>query len=386
MRTMRVALGFQLLFVIGLLLLPACSTRLQPPVVSPALVESERQRQKEEALRLYFERGEQVARVASLVAAKNVELCEDQTEPRLGIFWADKRSLPEEYWDAAKRSFGVAEDLRVLAVVPGFPAEAAGVKPGDIVLKINGSEVNSSFGLRIFDLTPKDDHAREMIRKKGMEPVNLEIKRAGETLMFPVKPVTTCSFSVKVEMSDRVNASTDGKNIAVTTGMLRFLKSDDELAIALGHELAHNIMSHATQNRGTAIAGGFLGLLLDVAAAAGGVNTGGVFTQWGSQAGLLMFSQDYEREADYLGLYFAARAGFEVSKAPDLWRRMAVEHPGSIKENFLATHPSSAERAVTLEASVKEINKKVESEEALLPAIKNKNKSWWETEKKARTN
>ena len=375
---MRASTRIQALLLGGVLTLPACGPTFQAPPVSPGLIESERLRQKEEMLKAYFERIEQVARVTNLIAAKNVELCDDQTEPHLGIFWADKKMITEEYWDVAERVFGIGDNLRVLAVVPGFPAEAAGVKPGDVVLKINDSEIVSASAM--FDKTSKSDRAREMLRNAGMEPAVLEITRTGEPVKLTVYPIPACTFSAKVAIKETVNAFADGNTIAVTTGMLRFVKSDDELAVVLGHELAHNILAHPTKGRGSAIAGGFLGLLLDAAAAAGGVNTGGLFSQWGAQAGRLMFSKDYEREADYLGLYFAARAGFDPSRAPDLWRRMAIEHPASIKDNFLATHPSTPERAATLQATVQEINNKLRSETSLLPSRK---VTWQVSDRKA---
>jgi len=346
-------------------MIAGCGPQLQPPRVSPGLVESERQRQKEQYVRLYFERVDQVARITNLLRTKGAELCEDQVEPTMGIFWADRKTLPEDYWDVGERIFGLGEELRVLSVVAGLPAATAGVKPGDIILKINGSEIGSS--IKLFDKTPKGEHAREMLREAGIKPIELEIKRSGEIIKLTIEPTSACGFPVKVVIDDKVNAFADGNNIAVTTGMLRFVKDDDELAVVLGHELAHNTLAHVSKSKGSAIAGGILGLLLDVVAAAGGVNTGGIFSQLGAKAGRLVFSQDYEVEADYLGLYFAARGGFDISKAADMWRRMGIEHPGAIKDNFLSTHPSSPERAVSIEAAVKEVKQKLYSEAPLFP-------------------
>ena len=87
----------------------------------------------------------------------------------------------------------------------------------------------------------------------------------------------------------------------------------------------------------------------------------------GMQAGAIAYAKDFEAEADYLGTYLAARAGFEISDAPLLWRRMAVEHPGSIGRGFMATHPSTPERATALARTVEEIEGKIASGQPLVP-------------------
>jgi Zn-dependent protease with chaperone function len=348
------------------ILLTGCGAQLQPPKVSPALVESERQRQKEQVLKLFFERAEQVSRVSTLLRTKGAELCEDNVEPVLGVFWAEKKSVPEEYWDVSERVFGVGEDLRVLSIVPGLPADAAGIKPGDIVLGINGAEIVSTF--KVFNRVSKVDEAREMLRRAGVKPLSLNIKRAGDAIQVEVKPEAGCSLATKVVIDDRINAYADGKNVAIFTGMLRFVKDEDELAIVLGHELAHNTLDHINRTKTPATVGWILGLILDAAAAAGGVNTGGIFSSLGARAGTAMFSRDYETEADYMGLYFAARGGYEISKASDLWRRMAAEHPGTIKDSFMSTHPSSPERAAVIQATIAELDLKLSAHSPLLPA------------------
>ena len=59
-----------------------------------------------------------------------------------------------------------------------------------------------------------------------------------------------------------------------------------------------------------------------------------------------------------MGLYLAARAGYRIGGAPDFWRRMAVEHPASIRGNMLATHPSPPQRSVMLRRTIDEIENK----------------------------
>ena len=61
------------------------------------------------------------------------------------------------------------------------------------------------------------------------------------------------------------------------------------------------------------------------------------------------FDRDQEREADLYGLIWAHKAGFDITVVSDLWRRMAIEIPESVESGFLSSHPSSAERLLSLE-------------------------------------
>ena len=74
-----------------------------------------------------------------------------------------------------------------------------------------------------------------------------------------------------------------------------------------------------------------------------------------------------DTDADYVGLYLAARAGYEIRTAVDFWRRMAVEPPGSIGESMLSSHPSSPERSAGLEQAVREIEAKRRAGQPLVP-------------------
>jgi predicted Zn-dependent protease len=131
----------------------------------------------------------------------------------------------------------------------------------------------------------------------------------------------------------------------------------------VAHEIAHNTLGHKTKRIGNIL----LGSLLDIAVAATtGANTQGAFGRLGGMA----FSKGFEAEADYVGLYVAARAGYEIADAPNFWRRMAVEHPGNIKKNFSATHPSAPERFTALEETVRQIEKKRQNGELLMPEKK----------------
>ncbi len=110
-----------------------------------------------------------------------------------------------------------------------------------------------------------------------------------------------------------------------------------------------------------------LGAALD----AGVYKATGVYTTAGQKAGLkagyLIFSQDFELESDYVGTYFAARAGYDVSNAVNMWRRMAAIHSTAIHARYNATHPSTAARFVGIEHAFKEVLKKQRAGVNLIP-------------------
>jgi hypothetical protein len=125
-------------------------------------------------------------------------------------------------------------------------------------------------------------------------------------LGLPDPPVA----AVEVAACDAVNAYVSDARIKVCLGMLRFVKSDDELAVVLGHELGH----------------------LPTAAKRGLLGDG--------QIGA-------ERQADIRGLFYAHRAGYDIKGGARVFERMAVELSSGLWE--AGTHPSHAERIVLAE-------------------------------------
>lgn len=165
-----------------------------------------------------------------------------------------------------------------------------------------------------------------------------------------------CFYFFKVESGEELNAYADGKQVVVYSGMLHFMQNDEELATVLAHELAHNLMGHPEATQTNAVAGSLIGIALDAAAGSQGYGTGGRFSQMGANMGVLSYSAPFELEADYVGMYIMARAGFDIAKAPMLWRRMSIENPQGIYNR--TTHPTNAERFVALNKTIKEITSK----------------------------
>ena len=140
-----------------------------------------------------------------------------------------------------------------------------------------------------------------------------------------------------------------GGKVGVHTGLFRIAHTDDELAIVMGHEIAHVIARHGSErmSQGLLVAAG--GVALDVAlkdkesserqawlAAYGLAGTGLV---------ILPYSRLNENEADEIGLRYAARAGYDPRAAIDFWTRMKLESEGKGKPpEWMSTHPSDDTR------------------------------------------
>lgn len=179
------------------------------------------------------------------------------------------------------------------------------------------------------------------------------------------KSTNFCIYEFDLLEGGAVNAYADGKKLYITPAMIDFAKTDEELAIVLAHEYAHNLMEHISSQQGNALLGGLFGAVLDGLATSQGVNTGSEFTKAGAQMAALAYSADFEQEADYVGLYVMEHAGYDISNAPNFWRRMSIENPSSVFTT--TTHPTNPHRFIALEKTVKEIADKKASGIALLP-------------------
>ena len=175
-----------------------------------------------------------------------------------------------------------------------------------------------------------------------------------------------CNFPFALDKDDApLNAYTDGKMVVVAPAMMKFAYTDTQLATVLSHEYAHAIMGHPGKTSQNAAVGGLLGMAVDSIAQSQGFGTGGTFSKIGQQGAVLRYSQDFEREADYIGLYVMARAGYEYKDAAAFWRRMATLNPDGIYS--ASTHPTTAERYLLLNKTAAEIDAKKAGGQPLLP-------------------
>ncbi|MCF7560873.1 M48 family metallopeptidase [Sabulilitoribacter multivorans] len=142
-----------------------------------------------------------------------------------------------------------------------------------------------------------------------------------------------------------------GGKIVFYTGILPIAENETAIAAIMGHEVAHALANHGQQRMSA-------GMLQQLGAVAGNVaikddQSREMFNQAygvGSTVGVMLpFSRGHETEADKIGLYLMAVAGYNPDEAAELWKRMKANSGGQAPPEFLSTHPSNDSRIAELQ-------------------------------------
>ncbi len=145
-----------------------------------------------------------------------------------------------------------------------------------------------------------------------------------------------------------------GGKIVFYTGIMPICQDETGVAIVMGHEVAHALANHGGQRMraGQLQQIGQVGLMLGGAASGASGETMQILNQaygLGTQVGgILPFSRSHEREADKIGLYLAAIAGYNPDEGAELWKRMKANSSGQAPPQFLSTHPHPDSRIENL--------------------------------------
>lgn len=344
------------------------TTRLPAP--EPAAIDATQAELQRDAVAFHLARSARIHALMWPLLAANATLCAPRTALRTGLFLTDARVLAAltpglDAGQVARRGLGATTEIGFVMV--GSPAAQAGILPGSRLVAINGRTVPVGAGAHRTASLLNGALARR-------PDLVLELSLPdGTPRSVSLTAVPVCAVSIGVDPGDAINAFASPRRIAVLAGLERSF-TDDEVRVVLAHELAHWLLRHpqraaqASILSGGAVLGavaGALGTAADAAARWAGQRPPVSYGRLGQALATYPYARDFEREADYVGLYLAARAGVAPNAAESVFRRFALERPANTHVGV--SHPISPERLSAVRMTAREIEAKRAQGAALLP-------------------
>jgi Zn-dependent protease with chaperone function len=228
---------------------------------------------------------------------------------------------PKNLRAVARPLLGVDEGLSIRSVHAGSPADAAGLKPMDKLIGLNGQRfAGGKTQMQFYEQLSRRAFAREA--------ASLTLARRlsnGEHRVFSaqITPETLCDYPAHVVFDPAVNGHTDGKAVWITSALMRSTKDDSALALITAHEMAHAISGHI-QGRS---------------------------------------SKALELQADRMALVMMRRAGFDIERAAAFWTR--ADSPQNRAQALSDTHPDVRERRENFKQAHRQIEAAQRAGEAL---------------------
>ena len=276
-----------------------------------------------------------VVSVGYRIAERARALCAD-AYPVTGLLL---HHLPE--YDEAGRALEIERHALdrgpgVLATVEGSPAARAGLRAGDVLLSVNGvpfPDPRAMAAERDRRTWRRQVEATEDMIEAALRagPARFQILREGREFPLVLRAGRGCPLRIRLARSRQLNAFSDGRRVVITSRLLDFVASDDELATVIGHELAHVLLDHKKRLEAEDVPEG---LLRSVGRNASRVRT-------------------TEEEADRLGLKLAWAAHYDMRAALSFWERLHRRVGPSLP--FFRTHPSLGARRRLLEEVAAEL-------------------------------
>lgn len=277
-----------------------------------------------------------VATVAFRLASAGRDIC-----PRTAAITGMTLHEPAQYAPALRRA--VADVMRlsgrvgVLAVAPGSPADRGGLRADDALVSIGGEAVAATPPTRAGVYAGTGAAYGQLARAATSGSIAIVFERGGERRTATLVPVRGCVSQVQLLPSTRIHAKADGTHLSVTSALLDYVASDDELALVIAHEMAHNALGHRAQFEAQGI-------------------RRGLFGSYGADA---IKVREAERAADRLGYFLMARAGYAPGVARSFWSRLYAGPAGG--HSNVTTHPDLATRLADAQLAEQEIASAVRS-------------------------
>ena len=320
----------------------------------------EADRQKRLSYAKFIDQMSLVKSIGFKINSSNADIC-NKTDFNSGITFANENVMGLKIAKFFPSKINLGSQVSIIDIVKNSPADKAGLALGDIILEVEGY------------ILPEGKNALKKISKHFKDIEEKEIKkikidRNGEILTFDINQTKICNYPIIFTQDKIVNAYADGKSIIMTQGMVDYARDDNEIAMVIAHELAHNDRGHLDAVKKNTLIMGSIGFVLDLMTIyySGGTAGGDAQnTEMWSKIGRDAYSVEFEKDADYGGVYYAYRAGYDISQVKNFWERIGSENPKQIA--ISSTHPATAERYLQINKTVKEINKKKKDGLALVP-------------------
>lgn len=223
------------------------------------------------------------------LSVANDRLCRNHARIT-GIALHGRDEYDEAVRTAADRHFGFESAIGVEGTVPGSPAAQAGVQADDSLMAIDGVPIGDG---------ESRGQALDAIDDAGARgPITLDLRRGDQNRRVIIQPIEACRVRAEIDVSDDLNAETDGAIIQVDSALINLVEGDDgALAAIVAHELGHVVLDHPARLTAAHVNRGF-------------------FKGFGRSARL--FKQT-ENEADRLSVTLMANAGYDPQAAVRYW-------------------------------------------------------------------
>lgn len=266
-----------------------------------------------------------VARIGWGLATANAALC-DRIEAGTGLQLHTLDQFDAGARESARAHFGFASPVAIEGVIPGSPADKAGLRQDDSLVRLGTVDIATLPGKP----GTTDRLVAAQLAIANLSPVSaitVDAIRAGQPVRVTIEPVAACKSRFELELNGSFSASADGAMVQIGSGFLDDY-ADDQLAAVIAHEFSHNILHHRDRLEARGVDYGILS---------------------GFGANVKYFRQT-EVQADLLSVYLLGNAGYPMRASIDFWKHFGPSKAGGILRS--RSHPAWRDRVATLEAEV----------------------------------
>ena len=283
---------------------------------------------------------ERLDHVAAPLLIKNQDRCKKLARPILGFTAKNKYSYSAGMADAARDVLGLGELLQVTGVMAGSGAARSGLQRGDALVAAGNKPMPQG---------PNAEYdAPEILLPLiiGQSSVKLTVLRNGTSVAVSLPLTNSCAFRVDLGNADNIASYADGRRIMVTRGMMKFVRSDSELAYVIAREMAHNALGHPGKAGSASTSRDVMNSLMPLTPYSGSAD---------KTADIKPMPKDMDALADRLALNMVVRGGYNVDGAVAFWQRLAQKVPANVLTGHTALHPNTALRIAAIEKTVADI-------------------------------